>query len=93
MRIGGTPDPNYPALPCSEKVDSKINQCPCAKLQNSCVFCDFCKQMRNHTTLLDISQMQTPRETVDNECQCEDGTVQQLMQLALLYSIILSKLI
>lgn len=35
MRIGGTPDPNNPTLPCSKKVDQKVNQCPCAKLEGS----------------------------------------------------------
>ncbi|VDM93950.1 unnamed protein product, partial [Onchocerca ochengi] len=35
MRIGGIPDPSYPALPCSEKINNKINHCPCAKLDNT----------------------------------------------------------
>lgn len=35
MRIGGTPDPSYPTLPCSEKVNKKINQCPCGRLENT----------------------------------------------------------
>ncbi|KAM3727871.1 Inorganic pyrophosphatase [Dirofilaria immitis] len=71
MRIGGTPDPSYPALPCSEKVNDKINQCPCAKLENTCIFCDFCKQMRNQTTRLGISQTGKQQKIIDNDCQCE----------------------
>lgn len=35
MRIGGIPDPTYPMLPCTEKVNNKINHCPCTKLENS----------------------------------------------------------
>lgn len=35
MRIGGTPDPNNPTLPCSKKIDDKVNQCPCAKTEGS----------------------------------------------------------
>ncbi|VDN04068.1 unnamed protein product [Thelazia callipaeda] len=71
MRIGGTPDPNHTALPCSKKVDEKVNQCPCAKLENTCVFCDFCKQMRNQTTRFTLSQSRTMRKRIDDECKCE----------------------
>uniref|UniRef100_A0AC34GAM9 Uncharacterized protein n=1 Tax=Panagrolaimus sp. ES5 TaxID=591445 RepID=A0AC34GAM9_9BILA len=35
MRIGGTPDPNNPTLPCTKKIDEKVNQCPCAKTEGS----------------------------------------------------------
>lgn len=35
MRIGGTPDPNNPTLPCTKKIDDKVNQCPCAKSEGS----------------------------------------------------------
>ncbi|EFO24265.2 hypothetical protein LOAG_04216 [Loa loa] len=71
MRIGGIPDPAYPALPCSEKINNKINQCPCARLENTCVFCDFCKQMRNQTTRHGISRIRMISKTIDNDCQCE----------------------
>ncbi|KHJ78145.1 hypothetical protein OESDEN_22235, partial [Oesophagostomum dentatum] len=46
LRIGGTPDPSNPTLPCSKKIDEKVNQCPCSKLEGTCVFCDFCKQLK-----------------------------------------------
>lgn len=46
MRIGGSPDPNNPTLPCTKKIDEKVNQCPCAKTEGSCLFCDFCRQMK-----------------------------------------------
>nr|CDQ04763.1 Bm2391 [Brugia malayi] len=71
MRIGGIPDPTYPTLPCSEKVNSKINQCPCGRLENTCVFCDFCKQMRNQTTRHGSSHAQTIQKLIDNDCLCE----------------------
>lgn len=35
MRIGGMPDPEQPVLPCSKKIDAKVNQCPCAKVEGS----------------------------------------------------------
>lgn len=35
MRIGGSPDPNNPTLPCTKKIDEKVNQCPCAKTEGS----------------------------------------------------------
>ncbi|VDL82286.1 unnamed protein product [Nippostrongylus brasiliensis] len=38
LRIGGTPNPSNPALPCSKKIDEKVNQCFCSKLEGSC--CD-----------------------------------------------------
>uniref|UniRef100_A0A0R3RUZ0 Reverse transcriptase domain-containing protein n=1 Tax=Elaeophora elaphi TaxID=1147741 RepID=A0A0R3RUZ0_9BILA len=71
MRIGGTPDPSYPTLPCSQKVNSKINQCPCGKLENTCVFCDFCKQMRNQTTRHGVSQARPAHKMIGNDCRCE----------------------
>ncbi|KHN77635.1 hypothetical protein Tcan_15148 [Toxocara canis] len=72
MRIGGTPDPNNPPLPCSKKIDQKVNQCPCAKLDGSCVFCDFCKQMRSQASHLSLTKNSQPaRKTIDDECQCE----------------------
>ncbi|CAG9534051.1 unnamed protein product [Cercopithifilaria johnstoni] len=71
MRIGGIPDPSYPTLPCSEKVSKRINQCPCGKLENTCVFCDFCKQMRNRTISHAVSRTRTIQKVNDNDCQCE----------------------
>lgn len=72
MRIGGTPDPNNPALPCSKKVDEKVNQCPCAKLEDTCVFCDFCKQMRSQTSHIAlIENSPKTHKMIDDECQCE----------------------
>uniref|UniRef100_A0A914ZF04 Uncharacterized protein n=2 Tax=Parascaris TaxID=6254 RepID=A0A914ZF04_PARUN len=72
MRIGGTPDPNNPPLPCSKKIDQKVNQCPCAKLDGSCVFCDFCKQMRSQASHLTLTKNSpTAHKTIDDECQCE----------------------
>lgn len=35
MRIGGSPDPNNPTLPCSKKIDERVNQCPCARVDNA----------------------------------------------------------
>ncbi|KAK6728122.1 hypothetical protein RB195_005648 [Necator americanus] len=35
LRIGGTPDPSNPTLPCSKKIDEKVNQCPCSKLEGT----------------------------------------------------------
>jgi len=35
MRIGGSPDPNNPTLPCTKKIDDKVNQCPCAKVEGA----------------------------------------------------------
>ncbi|VDD92001.1 unnamed protein product [Enterobius vermicularis] len=72
MRIGGTPDPNNPTLPCSKKVDQKVNQCPCAKLEGSCVFCDFCKQMKSQSSHIMISQTaELAHKVIDDDCRCE----------------------
>uniref|UniRef100_A0A0K0F242 Phlebovirus glycoprotein G2 fusion domain-containing protein n=1 Tax=Strongyloides venezuelensis TaxID=75913 RepID=A0A0K0F242_STRVS len=75
MRIAGTPDPNIPTLPCTQKINSKVNQCPCAKTEGSCMFCDFCRQMKSQTgTKVDLKQTFSslvegkPSEDV---CKCE----------------------
>ncbi|TKR82736.1 hypothetical protein L596_016417 [Steinernema carpocapsae] len=70
MRIGGTPDPNNPTLPCSKKVDEKVNQCPCAKSEGSCVFCDFCKQMKSQSSRITLSESKKSPASSE-ECQCE----------------------
>uniref|UniRef100_A0A1I7Y1K2 Secreted protein n=1 Tax=Steinernema glaseri TaxID=37863 RepID=A0A1I7Y1K2_9BILA len=71
MRIGGTPDPNNPTLPCSKKVDQKVNQCPCAKTDGSCVFCDFCKQMKSQQSRISLTERKAPAPSSDADCQCE----------------------
>lgn len=73
MRIGGTPDPNNPSLPCSKKIDEKVNQCPCAKLEGSCVFCDFCKQLKAQSSKITASKLSRPEhKLIDEDCKCGD---------------------
>ncbi|CAB3400583.1 unnamed protein product [Caenorhabditis bovis] len=72
MRIGGTPDPNNPALPCSKKIDEKVNQCPCAKLEGSCVFCDFCKQLKSQTKITASKNSKNEHKSIDDDCKCEE---------------------
>ncbi|KAI6180054.1 hypothetical protein M3Y98_00677900 [Aphelenchoides besseyi] len=73
MRIGGTPDPNNPTLPCTKKIDDKVNQCPCAKTEGSCVFCDFCRQMRSQQSRISLAETSAkPQgETLEETCKCE----------------------
>ncbi|KAI6225256.1 hypothetical protein M3Y99_01362300 [Aphelenchoides fujianensis] len=73
MRIGGTPDPNNPTLPCTKKIDDKVNQCPCAKTEGSCVFCDFCRQMRSQQSRISIGETSAkPQgETLEDSCKCD----------------------
>ncbi|PIO58645.1 hypothetical protein TELCIR_19915, partial [Teladorsagia circumcincta] len=35
LRIGGTPNPANPTLPCSRNIDEKINQCFCSKVEGT----------------------------------------------------------
>ncbi|XGW34030.1 hypothetical protein V3C99_018076 [Haemonchus contortus] len=35
LRIGGTPNPTNPTLPCSKKIDGRINQCFCSKVEGT----------------------------------------------------------
>uniref|UniRef100_A0A1I7RSU5 Venom phosphodiesterase 2 n=1 Tax=Bursaphelenchus xylophilus TaxID=6326 RepID=A0A1I7RSU5_BURXY len=73
MRIGGTPDPNNPTLPCSKKIDDKVNQCPCAKTEGSCVFCDFCRQMKSQTSRISVTEspLNKKTESLDESCKCD----------------------
>lgn len=73
MRIGGTPDPNNPTLPCTKKIDDKVNQCPCTKTEGSCMFCDFCRQMRSQTSRISIGDMNAkPQgESLEESCKCD----------------------
>uniref|UniRef100_A0A915CKP6 Uncharacterized protein n=1 Tax=Ditylenchus dipsaci TaxID=166011 RepID=A0A915CKP6_9BILA len=77
MRIGGTPDPNNPTLPCTKKIDDKVNQCPCAKSEGSCVFCDFCRQMKSQTARVSLSESSKSSPSANSEqsleelCKCE----------------------
>ncbi|KAI1702947.1 hypothetical protein DdX_15183 [Ditylenchus destructor] len=77
MRIGGTPDPNNPTLPCTKKIDDKVNQCPCAKSEGSCVFCDFCRQMKSQSSRISISEAAKSsgaggrEESLEEVCKCE----------------------
>uniref|UniRef100_A0A914XJE3 AMP-dependent synthetase/ligase domain-containing protein n=1 Tax=Plectus sambesii TaxID=2011161 RepID=A0A914XJE3_9BILA len=73
MRISGTPDPSNPTLPCSRKLDEKTNTCKCEKADNACVFCDFCKQLRNNSPTVTVNKHE--RKTIfgaqNNVCECE----------------------
>uniref|UniRef100_A0AC35G5Q7 Vitellogenin n=1 Tax=Panagrolaimus sp. PS1159 TaxID=55785 RepID=A0AC35G5Q7_9BILA len=74
MRIGGTPDPNNPTLPCTKKIDEKVNQCPCAKTEGSCVFCDFCKQMKSQQSRLTITEQRSTaggNQSISEACKCD----------------------
>uniref|UniRef100_A0A7E4VSA7 Secreted protein n=1 Tax=Panagrellus redivivus TaxID=6233 RepID=A0A7E4VSA7_PANRE len=73
MRIGGTPDPNNPTLPCTKKIDEKVNQCPCAKSEGSCVFCDFCKQMRSQSQKISITESRNSatNQSLAESCKCD----------------------
>ncbi|CAD5225199.1 unnamed protein product [Bursaphelenchus okinawaensis] len=73
MRIGGTPDPNNPTLPCSKKIDDKVNQCPCAKTEGSCVFCDFCRQMKSQQSRITVTEspLKKKTESLDETCKCD----------------------
>ncbi|CAJ0583146.1 unnamed protein product, partial [Mesorhabditis spiculigera] len=74
MRIGGTPDPNNPTLPCNKKIDEKVNQCPCAKVDNTCVFCDFCRQLKSQaqTHITATRRLPNGRKSIDDDCKCEE---------------------
>ncbi|CAI4228606.1 unnamed protein product [Auanema sp. JU1783] len=74
MRIGGTPDPNNPTLPCNKKIDDKVNQCPCAKLEGTCVFCDFCKQLKSQTARISATKSRVPghHKSIDDDCKCDE---------------------
>ncbi|KAL3111305.1 hypothetical protein niasHT_013347 [Heterodera trifolii] len=79
MRIGGTPDPNNPTLPCTKKIDDKVNQCPCAKAEGTCLFCDFCRQMRSQQAKVSASEAAkvsrgsgaASAESLEEQCKCE----------------------
>uniref|UniRef100_A0A914DQ53 Uncharacterized protein n=1 Tax=Acrobeloides nanus TaxID=290746 RepID=A0A914DQ53_9BILA len=73
MRIGGTPDPNNPTLPCTKKIDEKVNSCPCAKTEGTCVFCDFCKQMKSQNAkVVATGARKTPAdENLEESCKCD----------------------
>ncbi|VDN58834.1 unnamed protein product [Dracunculus medinensis] len=73
MRIGGMPDPEQPVLPCSKKIDAKVNQCPCAKVEGSCVFCDFCRQISTHSSSSVVFRENSAanRKINDETCKCE----------------------
>ncbi|PAV55594.1 hypothetical protein WR25_09934 isoform B [Diploscapter pachys] len=73
MRIGGTPDPQNPTLPCSKKIDDKVNQCPCAKLEGTCVFCDFCKQLKAQSAKISAQKSHlSSHKSIDDDCKCEE---------------------
>nr|CAD2183857.1 unnamed protein product [Meloidogyne enterolobii] len=79
MRIGGSPDPNNPTLPCTKRIDDKVNQCPCAKTEGSCVFCDFCRQLRAQQSKLSITETSKRKlknksgdeDSLEEQCKCE----------------------
>uniref|UniRef100_A0AC35TUF2 Secreted protein n=1 Tax=Rhabditophanes sp. KR3021 TaxID=114890 RepID=A0AC35TUF2_9BILA len=74
MRIAGSPDPNIPTLPCTQKIDAKVNQCPCAKSEGSCMFCDFCKQMKTQGAKVSLTEsMKNPllAKADPDICKCE----------------------
>ncbi|CAJ0592809.1 unnamed protein product [Cylicocyclus nassatus] len=72
LRIGGTPDPSNPTLPCSKKIDEKVNQCPCAKLEGTCVFCDFCKQLKAQSAKISASRQVSSHKSIDDDCKCNE---------------------
>ncbi|VDM63684.1 unnamed protein product [Angiostrongylus costaricensis] len=72
LRIGGTPDPSNPTLPCSKKIDEKVNQCPCSKLEGTCVFCDFCKQLKAQSAKISTSKHYSAHKSIDNDCKCDE---------------------
>ncbi|CAK5082723.1 unnamed protein product [Meloidogyne enterolobii] len=90
MRIGGSPDPNNPTLPCTKRIDDKVNQCPCAKTEGSwlliylkiifnlifkSVFCDFCRQLRAQQSKLSITE--TSKRKLKNKSGDEDSLEEQ----------------
>ncbi|KAF8387233.1 hypothetical protein PRIPAC_76375 [Pristionchus pacificus] len=73
MRIGGSPDPNNPTLPCSKKIDERVNQCPCARVDNACVFCDFCKQLKAQSAhITSVRKSFTDHKMIDDDCKCDE---------------------
>ncbi|KAK6055170.1 hypothetical protein COOONC_07323 [Cooperia oncophora] len=69
LRIGGTPNPSSPTLPCSRKIDEKINQCFCSKIEGTCVFCDFCKQLKAQSTSISATKQFSTHKSID-DCKC-----------------------
>uniref|UniRef100_A0A1I7X5W8 Secreted protein n=1 Tax=Heterorhabditis bacteriophora TaxID=37862 RepID=A0A1I7X5W8_HETBA len=62
MRIGGTPDPNNPTLPCSKKIDEKVNQCPCSKLEGTW----------SAARIFASRHLTGQHKSIDDDCKCDE---------------------
>uniref|UniRef100_A0A7I4Z656 ML domain-containing protein n=1 Tax=Haemonchus contortus TaxID=6289 RepID=A0A7I4Z656_HAECO len=71
LRIGGTPNPTNPTLPCSKKIDGRINQCFCSKVEGTCVFCDFCKQLKTQSSISATKKF-TAHKNIGDDCKCDE---------------------
>lgn len=76
MQIGSRPDPTRPAdLPCGRRKDS--NYCGCEHHNNTCLFCDFCKQMKAQIDNFSVKDKTNPykqikvRKQGSDACECE----------------------
>uniref|UniRef100_A0A7I4Z3B0 ML domain-containing protein n=1 Tax=Haemonchus contortus TaxID=6289 RepID=A0A7I4Z3B0_HAECO len=74
LRIGGTPNPTNPTLPCSKKIDGRINQCFCSKVEGTCVFCDFCKQLKTQSSISATKKF-TAHKNIGDDCKMAQSTV------------------